>query len=719
MQPLNPPWQVVSQLLSNATAESTVERVYPPPPQQLSFLDSMSSEPVAADAQQLEVGTRLRSEIKSLLHQLVAAEKISRCPILGITGILNSGKSSLLATYLSPQNRSRVLRGVSNESGTHRFVLWLPQRWKDQDSLLEPLQNFVTNLFGHAPEPLSDDPDEAAKQYNGQLLATTNSDPRDAKLDPISVPLIAFDPSLNDLQLGLLDCPDIQTGFAAGRTDTAIASELPIPLGPESDTRLRQKWLAAIGRLCSAFVVVTKLNSLNDQSLLAILTILRDCMPTVPRILAVNRVKARYTPNVVAEESQILVDRFRISSVYTAYDYRSALAESVVPPVPKGMLPDDRGPQPIFFQVSDRASSSTNQTQSQVKYLYNLGEQLDVGSLSIESNRSLVSLLKTKTLEMIEWHEQNPTIRRQQIRDAWSALARACYEFMAEHDASGKFVSLRLQTSPALVAQMSESLRRTAPMWMKLSLKIDSTARQLQQAISEKAERFKLLQNASQAVTEFVRRWRSGDGAQVVTPDRIAASIRKFDMNEALIGIDNEHLAKHCEQALKRFSDEDQPELDQKSLDQWSKSIWDNMPMATKLRKGVQPLALVTGPLLAALLVPFDGGGSAVLVFASTKELLAAAGLAALVTPIAGGGETIQIVQEETPWRQLSDLFAMLCDSLSLPRPSEAELPSCGSALKRLLLSRTACQPIGESPLSLWMPVAGALENLASRVSKL
>lgn len=141
--------------------------------------------------------------------------------------------------------------------------------------------------------------------------------------------------------------------------------------------------------------------------------------------------------------------------------------------------------------------------------------------------------------------------------------------------------------------------------------------------------------------------------------------------------------------------------------------------MATKLRKGVQPLALATGPLLAALLVPFDGGGSAVLVFASTKELLAAAGLAALVTPIAGGGETIRIVQEETPWRQLSDLFAMLCDSLSLPRPSEAELPSCGSAAKKLLLSRTACHPIGESPLSLWMPVAGALENLASRVSKL
>jgi hypothetical protein len=143
------------------------------------------------------------------------------------------------------------------------------------------------------------------------------------------------------------------------------------------------------------------------------------------------------------------------------------------------------------------------------------------------------------------------------------------------------------------------------------------------------------------------------------------------------------------------------------------------MPLSTKLRRGVQPLALVTGPLLAALLVPFDGGGTAVLVFASTKELLAAAGLAALVTPIAGGGETLKIVNEETPWKQLSDLFAILCDSVGLPRPTEELLPSCGSAPRRLLPSRTSLQTrANEYRLSLWEPAQGALATLQSQVQR-
>ncbi len=93
------------------------------------------------------------------------------------------------------------------------------------------------------------------------------------------------------------------------------------------------------------------------------------------------------------------------------------------------------------------------------------------------------------------------------------------------------------------------------------------------------------------------------------------------------------------------------------------------------------------GPLLAAVLVPIDGGGTAVLVFASAKELLAAAGIAALLSPTLGGQEAIKIVHRETPWRQLSDLFALVCDSLHVPRPDEKQLPrsSCAGESRSLL----------------------------------
>ena len=121
-----------------------------------------------------------------------------------------------------------------------------------------------------------------------------------------------------------------------------------------------------------------------------------------------------------------------------------------------------------------------------------------------------------------------------------------------------------------------------------------------------------------------------------------------------------------CEAAMKRFAAEDKTLLDPKELDEWSKQIWDNMPLKQKLWKGTQPLALLMGPLLAAVLVPIDGGGTAVLVFASAKELLAAAGIAALLSPTFGGHEALKIVHRETPWRQLSDLFAIVCDSLNV-----------------------------------------------------
>src|SRR5690606_4729852 len=95
-----------------------------------------------------------------------------------------------------------------------------------------------------------------------------------------------------------------------------------------------------------------------------------------------------------------------------------------------------------------------------------------------------------------------------------------------------------------------------------------------------------------------------------------------------------------------------------------------------------------------------------VLVFASTKELLAAAGLAALLGPTATGSETLAIVQRETAWRQLSDLFVICYDSLGLPRPTTpADYPTleCGATSRRLMPS-TLSVKLGATPplVCLW-----------------
>lgn len=681
-----------------------------PLPQTISLLESLTDRRVAADLGQAESGKKIERQLSGLLQQLTVFERISRCPILGITGLLNSGKSTLLATYLSPSSRQRVLRGLSNLSGTHRFVLWLPTCWRDQPELINTLEVFLSQLFGHSPEPLSEDISEASRQYNGHVLLADKS-----SNDPLAIPLVAYDSGLDELQLGLLDCPDIQTGFwSLGSADSGQAVEF---------AKQRQLRLASVGRLCSAFIVMSKMNSLHDQALIDVLTTLRDAMPGVPRILGVNRIKSRYAPEVVAQEARTLVERFAMHSLFIAYDYRSSLAHTRIPPTPSGLESDpDGSPQPVFFEVPMAGLPSSART---TKYLYHLGQHLDPGSLSSESCRSLVLQLKALSLEAIGWQVRNSSLRHHQVMDAWQAIAQACYDFMAERDASGKCIRLRLQTSPAIIAQMSDSLRRTAPLWLRPSLAIDRTARQLQQAVASKVERFKVVQGATQAVTDFARRFRRGEGAQVVTPGRLSRSLRSFDVQDSLQALSESDLMNHCQAALERFANEEQPELDTKALDQWTASIWKNMNWRDQIRRGIQPLALVTAPLLAAMLIPFDSGGTAVLVFATTNELLAAAGIAVLLPTMAGGSETVSIIYEETPWRQLGDLFAVLCDSLGLPRPLVQELPKCGSDARPLPESRlpirpyAPCTPSDQPVFSIWKVADGMLARLQAAAERL
>ncbi len=703
-------WRELAELFAADGESVLLSRTYPPVgkmtaddagPAMLSFLDALSCDLVAPNMEEADLGAELRARIDALIHQLSVFESVGRCPIMAITGLLNAGKSSLLASYLSPQNRHRILTGLNNDSGTHRFVLWLPKVWWDDGELLNTLISFISGVFGHPPEHLSEDPEVAALQSSGKIRpeevlqrkqsrndseeSTTseeNSKTRSNQVDPMDVPLIAYDESLNELKLGLVDCPDIQTGFLGART----------LIRGEDLADLRRDQLRKIGRLCSAFIVVSKMSSLHDDSLLDILQTLRDAMPGVPRMLAVNKVKARYTPEVVFEQARCLQDRYAIRSIYCAYDFRSSLADTRIPPKPTRMQDSpDGSSQPIFFECSKTAwrEDSSTRTASSFKYLHDLGEELDIGNLTRESSRSLKIQLKSASLSAQEWMTRCEQLLVRQRTDAWQALADACYEFMAERDGQGNNTGLRLQASPAIVSQMADSIQRTAPTWMKFSLRIDKTARQLHQAVANSASRLKILQSASESVSVFAKRFKQGDGAQVVTPQRLAKAVKSCDIHDAFHRSGLEQLEAGCDLAMRRFAEEDKTELDGDELDKWSEQIWKQMSFREKLWKSTQPLAVMMAPLLAVILVPIDAGGSAVLVFASIKELLAAAGIAAVMTPMATGAGALKIVHRETPWRQLSDLFAILCDSIGVARPDANLLPysKCEGTQRQLLPS--------------------------------
>ena len=699
VQQSTPTWQQAIELLCSRQSPDGVECLHPAGLPRLSLLESLGDPRVAATVEQRQAGRQLHDQLRGLIDQLGVFERMSRCPILGIAGLLNAGKSSLLATYLSPSGRRRVLRGLANNAGTNRFVLWLPTRWRDQPELIETLQSFVSQLFNHAPEPLDDDPELAMRQYNGQLLAQGE----ERGVDPLRVPLVAFDAGLDALQLGLLDCPDIQSGIGPTGGDELLAT-------------VRQRQLAAVGRLCSAFIVVSKMSSLHDQSLAEVFRALGEAMPGVPRLLAVNRVKARYAPETVANEARALVHGHNIQSTHVAYDYRSSW-RIPRPPMPRDAARTRRCAAHLLRSRPDRERPAA--PGGQRNYLFDLGRRLDIGAC--ESCRSLLVQLHSRG-----WRPPigiyNPGLRQQQLEAVWQAIALACHEFMAHRD----FMTIRtIRSDFAYRPRRRLSLRclkvcTDSPVLLRPSLAIDRSVRQLQQAVAAKAGKLSVLRSASRKVTDLANRFRRGDGAQVVTPERIGDCIREFDSQGALQGLPEDELRQGCGAALTRFAAENQPVLDPRALDEWSRAVWKELKWNELLKRGLQPVALISGPLLAATLIPFDGGGTAILVFASTQELLAAAGISAVLTTAAGGGQALRIIEEETPWRQLADLFAILCDQLGVPRPAREQLPKVGSPARRMAPSQTPTGPSAVAPwLTLYQPSPDAITRLQAAAKQL
>ncbi len=137
-------------------------------------------------------------------------------------------------------------------------MLWLPSAWQNDAELWGLLMSRIGDAIGHPPEMLSEDPSEAHLQYNN----------RGGDGDSLAVPLVATDPRLDSIGIGLLDCPDIVSDEAFG-------------LG---SPQARRELLGRAATLCSAFMVVSSAESSRDATLGDLLRIASDLMPGVPRL---------------------------------------------------------------------------------------------------------------------------------------------------------------------------------------------------------------------------------------------------------------------------------------------------------------------------------------------------------------------------------------------------------------------------------------------------
>jgi hypothetical protein len=641
--------------------------------------------------QQLPVGDSILhanylQEVESLLGQLRASEQMRSFPIIAITGLLNAGKSSLLASFLSPQGRRRVLIGQGSDQGTHRFVLWVPASWQQDSSSWRMLTDRMQQLFGGKIEQLAEDSAVAFQQYNGHVVPSLLIDGGDpvsqADADPLTIPLIAWDSMLDQWGVAIMDCPDIQTGLLPEEMTAQKASEhqgTPREGLTADASRLaatyRSKIMERAMRVSSTFLVVAGANNLHDQSLAQLLQGMQQEMAGIERWLLINRVPRRYRIEEIAVEITPSIDRFGLQRVYMAYHFDGPHQRERLPKEPLGLDVGDVA-LPVFVELYPRRSPQPPDVIPETQYLNDLGRQLDRSQLWRDQQGSLMEQLRERLVDARKEFTQQQAKKHQLVHRLQRSLAIASYEFSL--DPKKTTGEVRLHASQEIIQQVSRSLERTAPWWAKpsrLVLRIAESTKQQWTQLSKRLNPMKMLEDQSRQVFQGVQeKLHRGELGQVISAAALAEPLRRDLGHLQLVpsGPSAVELDRRCQQMIDRFQVQSKARGDDQELDRLTEEVWKAMSWKQRLWNGVVPASLLFAPLLAVIALPFDMGGSSVLVLASIKELLVA-GVAGVGIAMFNRDQLPQLAESHVAWQQWSDLFLVGCDELGLPRPAPSE----------------------------------------------
>lgn len=630
-------WTSLLSLLEDDDRRAATERIAPTEGRE-SFLSALR---------------RIDSERASTLlasgRQLHTAVQLVDRPTVAVAGMLNSGKTSLVATFLSPHGRARTLRGTNNSQGTHRFVLWLPSAWKSDVELWGLLMGRIGDALGHPPEMLSEDVQEAHTQYNN----------REGGVDSLAVPLIATDPALDRAGIGLLDCPDIVSDEAFG-------------LGsPEQRRRL----LGRAATLCSAFLVVSSAESSRDSTLSDLLKVASDLMPGVPRLLAVNKVRPNQAPDEVCETFDSLARGHGIDTIYAAYDFEVPASRPFIPTNQLDLVTtsDDAEHQlPVFFSVSDSPDKNPPASIEDDRMMAALPTKLDRGLLFERFRLALENGLRAAV-----WDdgflriEEDADDSSRATADAQDCLLNASLEFFAHRDIGGDVTELRLHQSERIVRQLAEAFAATAPWYARWGVRLNASIQRVFGGVGGFIRQLTPTAAAEKAATEIKEKFRKGEYGGLLTPGRLLKSVQRYDgVRQLPHWADDDRWEEVCESVILRFERDNFTSLDPRRLDDELTQMWRNVPMRKKIAAGLTPLATLFATFGAALMTPVDMGTSAL--FAVTlSEFCAAAGLTTLSLYWAGGKSTANVGQQAAR-QQLADFHAVVCDSFGVARPSDA-----------------------------------------------
>jgi hypothetical protein len=653
-------WPSLLSLLEDDDRRAAVELAYPTEGRE-SFLNALR-----------RLDPKMSSDVRGSGRQLHTAAQLVDWPTVAVAGMLNSGKTSLVATFLSEPGRQRALRGTNNAQGTHRFVLWLPAAWHNDAELWGLLMSRIGDAVGGPPELLADDPAEAHLQYNN----------RGGDENSLSVPLVATDPQLDSVGIGLLDCPDIVSDEALGLGSPQVRREL----------------LGRAATLCSAFLVVSSAESSRDGTLGDLLRIASDLMPGVPRMLAVNKIRARQTPDQVLETFRPLARSHGIETIYAAYDYDVPTSRPYIPGADAALatsLDPDKEPLPVFFSISEDADDNPPASISDDRLLTALPASLDRGQLFEKFRLALQASLRN-----VIWDDAFALIdldahqSQKGTAEAQNCLMDAALDFFAHREVGGEVSELRLHQSERIIRQLSESFAVTAPWYARWGVRLNARVRRIFGGAGDFMRQLTPSAIAQRTAGEVKDKFRRGEYGGLMTPERLTQSIDRHGGTMALHhwtndsgALDAAALNEASEAAILRFERDDFTSLDPRRLDEAVRQMWSEVPTHKKLAAGLTPLAAMLATFGGVLMIPIDFGATHLIASASIPELFAAAGLTTLSTLWAGGQST-RNVGHQAARQQLADFHAVLCDTFGVARMTELPLIQVAGSSERIASSK-------------------------------
>jgi len=584
-------------------------------------------------------------------------------PVIAVAGLVKSGKSSTVATFLSPAGRGRIPRGMDEvKEATQRFVLWCPHCWQDDEERRQSLVEVLAGTFGRAMEFLSESPAAAKEQYS--TLSPTGAE--------FNTPLVAFDEALDRAGCALLDCPDVERQHPGG-------------IGNHTH-ELRLKVLKKASAITSALLITANQGKTAAEQFGNLVREVLAEMPGIPWWLLVNLCDDNYKPHEVLEQQQILLSEVPPRGVFLAFNFRHPphLWKERTPRALHPMLVDDtRQRLPAFYLVEQDVARNPPEPVDENRLLLSLPVTLDsLGGVRARLRAYHSQRLMEEAAAAEQDLRKHCDVAWNQARTFHGSLLRVCL---------GGYLDGKGQLLVPLTAQTAERLQqalvKSAPLAERILLNLGKVGKIW-------GWQKKVVSRIRDKLTSLLGREENKQGLETVAgiePQRFVVEMMRegFALDVAKTDVERIEVWKEILSRHQQFTPE---EMDKSELTDAMRELWKHRKRLHKWLSlgpvGVFVLLLAAfafasvdgGVVLAALAAKVGLSGVALITakagtilayqvigHLSLSEILIAFGITAALD-IPGGMLLEKLMRDRLALPALSDLFACACDVFGLPR---------------------------------------------------